>query len=93
VDTQSGTSLIWLVAFGGLVAFMFWSQWRARQRYRKRLEDLGVGDRVLTIGGIYGRLTYLDSVEGRARLEIASGTEVEIALGAISRRVDPAAGE
>ncbi|MBN1178087.1 MAG: preprotein translocase subunit YajC [Anaerolineae bacterium] len=74
-----------VVLMGG---FMFWSQWRARKRYQEKMESFQAGDRVVTIGGIYGRLTYLDRETSMARLEIAPGVEIEIGLGAISRQVE-----
>jgi preprotein translocase subunit YajC len=68
--------------------FMFWSQWRARKRYQESMEALSVGDQVVTIGGIYGKLTRLDIEGGVASLEIAPDVEIKIALRAVSRQVE-----
>ncbi len=78
--------ILFIVAFLG---FMLWSQWRARRQYQQRMDELQAGDEVMTIGGIYGKLTYLDREGGLARLEIAPGVEIRISVGAISRRVGP----
>jgi preprotein translocase subunit YajC len=43
---------------------------------------------VLTTSGIYGRITNLG--ESDADLEIAPGTVIHIARGAIGQRIDPA---
>lgn len=80
-------TLLLLILVVGMGAFMFWSQWRARKRYQKRMEDLQTGDRIVTIGGIYGKLTRLDREGNRARIEIAPDVEIEISLGAISHRI------
>ncbi len=69
---------------------MVWAQWRTKKRYQRRLEALQVGDRVITIGGIYGKLTFIDREANRARLEVAPEVEIEISLRAISGRVGPA---
>ncbi len=82
---QSLLLLVFIVVMGG---FMFWNQWRTRKRYRQKMEALQVGDQVVTIGGIYGRLTYLDREAGQARLKIASDVEIQVRLGAISSRID-----
>ncbi len=88
MDNQTLLLVVLIIAMG---AFMIWSQRRAKQRYQKRLEALQVGDRVVTIGGIYGKLTYIDLEVDRARLEIAPGVEIEVSTRAISGRVEPTA--
>ena len=64
---------------------MFWPQWQARRRRQKQMAELRVGDEVMTVGGIIGKLTYYNADENRARIEIASGVEIQVVLAAISR--------
>lgn len=88
---MTGTSsdwLIWVLMIGALGAFMFLPQWQARRRQEKKLASLAVGDRVLTIGGFKGRLTYFSTEENKALLELAEGVVVEILPGAISRKLE-----
>ena len=82
---QTVVLLVFVVGMGG---FMLWSQWRARKRYQQKMEQLQVGNRVVTIGGIHGQLTSVDKEENLARLRIAPDVEIEISLGAISRRIE-----
>ncbi|MCS7178229.1 MAG: preprotein translocase subunit YajC [Anaerolineae bacterium] len=82
-------TLVLVIFIVALVGFMFWSRWRARRQYQQQLSELQVGDEVMTIGGIYGKLTYLDREGGLARMEVAPGVEVRLHIGAISRRVGP----
>lgn len=85
MDTQQVVILI-----GGLillVALMFWPQWQARRREKKRMAELSVGDEVMTVGGIIGKLTFLDTENNRARIEIAPEVEMQIVLNAISRTI------
>lgn len=85
-------TLILIVFIAALLGFMLWSQWRARRRYQQRMDELQVGDEVMTIGGIYGKLTFLDRGGGLARIEIAPGVEIRLNIGAIGRRVGPSGG-
>ena len=77
--------LVFVVGMGG---FMLWSQWRSRKRYQQKMEQLQVGNQVVTIGGIHGQLTMVNRDENLARLKIAPDVEIEISLGAISRRIE-----
>jgi preprotein translocase subunit YajC len=78
--------LIFVVLLG---VYLFWMQRRARSRYEKRIEGLSVGDRVVTIGGIYGRLLDLDRDAERAQLQVAPDVVLQIGLRAISHAVEP----
>ena len=64
---------------------MFLPQWQARRRRKKQMAELRTGDEVMTVGGIIGKLTYLNDEENRARIEIAPGIEMQVVLAAISR--------
>ena len=66
-------------------ALMFLPQWQARRRKQKQMANLQVGDEVMTVGGIIGKMTYLDADENRARIEVSPGVEIQVVLAAISR--------
>jgi preprotein translocase subunit YajC len=51
--------------------------------------QLGEGDQIMTTGGLYGRITRLD--QDSFELEIAPGTVVRFARGAVGRRIGDAA--
>jgi preprotein translocase subunit YajC len=82
VDNQIVYMVIGIILLGAL---MIWPQWQARRRRQKQLAELNVGDEILTIGGIIGKLTYIDAEENRAHIEIAPGVEMRVVLSAISR--------
>lgn len=82
---QTALLLVFIVL---MVGFMFWSQWRSRKRYQERMSAMQPGDRVVTIGGIYGKLTQIDREANTARVEIADGVEIQIALNAIGQRIE-----
>ena len=77
-----------VILVAGLVLLsvpMFLPQWQARRRRKKQMAELRTGDEVITVGGIIGKLTYLNDEENRARIEIAPGVEMQVVLAAISR--------
>ena len=82
--------LILAVGLVFLLAITVWPQWRARRRREKQRSELRVGDEVMTVGGIVGRIAQLDSEQDRASIEIAPGVEMTISLAAISRTLAPA---
>jgi preprotein translocase subunit YajC len=79
--------VVLIVAFVLLGALTIWPQIQARRRRKKQMAEISVGDEVLTIGGIMGKLTYLNAEENRASIEITPGVEMQILPAAISRRV------
>ncbi|OFW66893.1 MAG: preprotein translocase subunit YajC [Actinobacteria bacterium RBG_16_68_21] len=81
--TSSGGNLVltlvlYAVVIGGFFyLFMIRPQRTRMRRQEELLAQLGVGDEVQTIGGIYGRIEFLDDttailqVEGGGRLRVA----------------------
>ena len=69
-------------------AVVAWPQKRARQRQEQVITELKVGEDIVTVGGIVGKLTYLNREEDIARIEIAKGIEVRIIPAAISHPLD-----
>ena len=80
------TSLIPLLLI--IVVFYFLiirpQQTRARQQ-RELISSLSVGDRVVTIGGLYGTVQSVD--EETLRLEVAPNLVVTFAKQAVARRL------
>ena len=74
-----------------MVGAIYFLLWRPQQRriaaVRVLQSQIQAGDEVLTTSGIYGRITRLG--EADAELEIAPGTVIHIARGAIGQRIEP----
>lgn len=85
VETRQIYILIGLVV---LTILMFLPQWQARRRRQKQMAVTQIGDQVMTVGGIIGKLTYLDTEENRARVEIAPGVEITLVIAGISRPIE-----
>jgi preprotein translocase subunit YajC len=85
-------SLIFLAGMFILLWVLLIQPQRRRRAEQARLHsDLHIGDEVMTLGGLYGRIERLDEYE--IRLEIAPGTSVRVARNAIASRVEPEAAE
>jgi preprotein translocase subunit YajC len=77
---------------GGIVlvlVLMVLPQWQARRRRQKQMDAIDVGTEIMTVGGIIGKITYLNRDEDRARIEIAPGLEMQVVVSAISRPLEP----
>ena len=81
------TSTIYMVVFLVLIFAVFYfliirPQRKRQQDQQKLLEDLRPGDRVITIGGIYGRIESLR--EDSVVLKIESGATIRFARSSIA---------
>lgn len=71
-----------------LIAFMFFSQRRRQKATQQMQSELQPGDRVMTAGGLYGTLRWLD--DSKVQLEVAPGVLVEWDRRAIMRAPETA---
>ena len=79
---------IFPVLMVGAIYFLLWRPQQRRIAAVRRLQsEIQEGDEVLTTSGIYGRIARLG--EADAHLEIAPGTVIHIARGAIGQRIGP----
>src|SRR5262245_58701634 len=62
-------------------------QQRWIRAHREVVASLEVGDEVMTTAGMYGTITAIDADDDVVQLEIAPGTVVRLARGAIAQRV------
>ena len=91
IGASSGSSffLLIILAFVVLYLVVVRPQKRRQLKQKQLLDELNVGDEVLTAGGIYGTITHLE--EERVTVEIAPQLEVEVARRAIAGvTVEPA---
>jgi preprotein translocase subunit YajC len=58
-------------------------QQRKAKAHQALVQSVGPGDRIVTIGGIHGTVEQLD--DETVRIEIAPGTTITMARGAIAR--------
>lgn len=77
--------LILAVTFVLMWVLFILPQQRRVKAHQAMLTRLEVGDEVMTTTGMYGTLTELDDQD--VRVEIAPGTVVRLARGAVARRL------
>jgi len=76
--------IIWLVLMIGAFYLLLWRPQQKRMAMVRALQStLTKGDDVLTTSGIYGRVVRLGDDD--AELEIAPGTVIRVARGAIGQ--------
>jgi preprotein translocase subunit YajC len=83
-------AIVWLVLMAAVFYLLLWRpQQRRMAAVRKLQGHLKLNDDVITTSGIFGRVVELGDDD--VRLEIAPGTIVRVARGAIGERltVDP----
>ena len=89
------TDLVALLPLVAILALFWLMVVRPQQRRAKEVRNLQqaieVGQRVMMSSGVFGTVTSL--ADDRARLEIAPGTEIEIARAAIAKVDTPPTGE
>jgi preprotein translocase subunit YajC len=84
---DTGTSTIYMIVFLVLLAGIFYMfiirpQSKRQKEQRDLNTSLQTGDRVITIGGIYGRIESLR--EDSVILKVESGTTIKVARNSIS---------
>ncbi len=78
--------IISLVLLVGIFYFLLIRPQRRRvQQQRDLIQSLVVGDEVITIGGIYGRIIEMD--DDSVTLDIAPGTQVRLVKSAVARKL------
>lgn len=81
-------SFLPLIAIFGVMYFIMIRPQQKRTRQRAHmLNQLEVGDEVLTQGGIMGSVTDIDEEEGIVSVEIAPGTTVRMVRGGVAQRL------
>lgn len=75
--------LPWVLIFGVFWFFLIRPQRKQQQEHEDMLDNLQVGDKVVTIGGIKAKIVKLK--EDNIRLRISSDVDVDVVQKAIAR--------
>jgi preprotein translocase subunit YajC len=75
--------LILILPLGALFYLMIVPQRKQRQKHADFVSSLEVGDEVVTSGGMFGRITYLE--DGIAHIEVDTDVVVRVTIASISR--------
>jgi len=84
IGASSGGGFIFIIIIGFLLIYLLFvrPQKRRQSKQQQLLDELRVGDEVLTAGGIYGTISQLD--DDQVTVEIAPTIEVRVARRAIA---------
>jgi len=84
IAASSGPGFLFIIVIGFLLIWLIVvrPQKRRQNQQQQMLQELNVGDEVLTAGGIYGTIASID--ENEVTVEIAPNTEVRVARRAIA---------
>lgn len=88
-DMMAMINAIWpFILMGGIFYFMLWRpQKKEQQKRQSMLESLKKGDKIITIGGMYGTITNIS--EKKVTVEVAENVEINFVRSAISGFQDP----
>ena len=90
LQANTGSGVSTLIMFGMIFAVMYFFMIRPQIRKRKKENEysssLKKGDIVITIGGIYGKIT--DIKKDAFIIEVYGGTKLKIAKNSVSMGVD-----
>jgi len=78
-----------ILMFGIFYFLLIRPQQKKAKEHRQMLETLKKGDRIITSGGIHGRITGLD--ENTLRVEIADKVQIKVSRGNIAQLMQSAA--
>jgi len=82
------TLLLYAVVIGGLFYFLMIRPQRTRmKRHETMITSLEVGDEIQTIGGIFGRIEFID--DATAVIQVEGGGRLRVARRALAGKVSP----
>jgi preprotein translocase subunit YajC len=84
-----GFFLLIIVAFAFLWFVLIRPQKRRQVQTQQMLNELNIGDEVVTAGGIYGEITSIDEEADDVMVRIAPQLEVKVARKAIAGVMTP----
>ncbi len=86
--------LLWVVPLVLVMYFVLIRPQKKREQERKEmLSKIKKGDRVCTLGGIYGEIVRLSDQEATLLVDKQKGVEIRVLRSAVSGITDPKGGE
>jgi preprotein translocase subunit YajC len=86
--TGAGSSLyiVLMVMVVGLMIWTFYQNSQSQKRRQKLQNELKRGDRVVTVGGIIGKVAAVKDTH--VALEVADGVQIEVMKAGIASRIE-----
>ncbi|MFN8377129.1 MAG: preprotein translocase subunit YajC [Anaerolineae bacterium] len=83
-------AVILILGLGAYWSLVIFPRQREFQKQQKYVQQLSVGDEMITFGGIIGRVMSIEADEGIAYVEIAPNVTIRVVTAALMRPYDPA---
>jgi preprotein translocase YajC subunit len=82
-------SIVIVLLLAGYWSLVIFPKQQAFKKHNNYVKTLGVGDEVITFGGIIGQITQMDTASGVAYVKIADGVEVKVITASLTRPYVP----
>lgn len=87
MDNAALGQVLWIaLVLGGMYLLFIRPQMKRQKEQQALIASLALGDRVVTIGGVFGTIVSLE--DDRVGIEVASGVVVELMRNAIARKIE-----
>ncbi|MFW5786839.1 MAG: preprotein translocase subunit YajC [Halanaerobiales bacterium] len=83
MESGFATILLWVIIFGVIWFFLIRPQRKQQKQHEEMLEKLEVGDEVVTIGGIKGKIISIK--DNNVKLRIASNVDINLVKSSIGQ--------
>lgn len=75
--------LPWVLIFGIFWFFLIRPQQKQKKEHQKMLDELSIGDKIVTIGGIKGKIVKIK--DNNIRVRVSSNVDIDFIKNAVSR--------
>ncbi|ODS50242.1 MAG: preprotein translocase subunit YajC [Halanaerobium sp. 4-GBenrich] len=75
--------LPWVLIFGIFWFFLIRPQQKQKKEHQNMLDNLAIGDKIVTIGGIKGKIIKIN--DNNIRIRVSSNVDIDFIKNAISR--------
>jgi len=75
--------LPWVLIFGTLWFFLIRPQQKQKKEHQNMLNNLSVGDKIVTIGGIKGKIIKIN--DNNIRVRLSSNVDIDFIKNAVSK--------
>jgi len=83
--------MLWpiLAIFGVMYFLIFRPQMKKQKQQKQMIETVKKGDKIVTVGGIFGTIAGVKEKEGTLLVKISDNTKIELARTSIAKVLGP----
>lgn len=83
-----GSMLPLIIMFAILYLLIIRPQMKKQKDHQNMLKELKKGEKVVTVGGLIGKITSVSEENNVIKIKISDGVEVSVEKSAVARKVD-----